>query len=51
MDIANSENGEAIKEQTPGADNKIDEIDIDLNDPEVSDAATKIQAQFRGHQA
>merc|ERR1712157_606292 len=28
-----------------------EEIDIDLEDPEVGDAALKIQSQFRGHQA
>ena len=28
-----------------------EEIDIDLNDPEVAAAATKIQAGFKGHQA
>ena len=26
-----------------------EEVDIDLNDPEVAAAATKIQAGFRGH--
>lgn len=26
-----------------------EEVDIDLNDPEVANAATKIQAGFRGH--
>lgn len=29
---------------------KEEEVDIDLNDPEVEKAATKIQAGFRGHQ-
>lgn len=28
-----------------------EEIDIDLNDPEVADAAMKIQAGFRGFKA
>ena len=28
-----------------------EEIDIDLNDPNVDAAATKIQAGFRGHKA
>ena len=28
-----------------------EEVDIDLNDPEVDKAASKIQAGFRGHQA
>merc|ERR1711892_1611974 len=27
-----------------------EEVDIDLNDPDVTDAAVKIQAAFRGHQ-
>lgn len=26
-----------------------EELDIDLNDPELNKAATKIQATFRGH--
>lgn len=26
-----------------------EELDIDLSDPELNKAATKIQAQFRGH--
>lgn len=26
-------------------------LDIDMNDPELNKAATKIQAQFRGHLA
>ena len=30
---------------------KEEEVDIDLNDPEVGDAALKIQAGFKGHQA
>ena len=46
----NSNNLKVNKANNSGTDDKIDEIDIDLNDPEVSDAATKIQAQFRGHQ-
>ena len=32
--------------QTPGAE----EIDIDLNDPDVEAAAVKIQASFKGYQ-
>lgn len=28
-----------------------EELDIDLNDPELHRAATKIQASFRGHKA
>lgn len=28
-----------------------EELDIDLNDPELNKAATKIQASFRGHKA
>lgn len=30
--------------------NGAEEVDIDLNDPEVQKAASKIQAGFRGHQ-
>ena len=36
------------EEQSPAAEEE--EIDIDLNDPEVGNAAVKIQAGFRGHQ-
>lgn len=28
-----------------------EEVDIDLSDPELNKAATKIQATFRGHRA
>lgn len=28
-----------------------EELDIDMNDPELHKAATKIQASFRGHKA
>lgn len=28
-----------------------EELDIDLSDPELNKAATKIQASFRGHKA
>lgn len=28
-----------------------EELDIDMNDPELNRAATKIQASFRGHKA
>jgi len=28
-----------------------EELDIDLGDPELNKAATKIQASFRGHKA
>ena len=30
---------------------EVEEIDIDLEDPEVGKAAVKIQSSFRGHQA
>lgn len=35
---------------TPTQEEK-EEVDIDLNDPEVDKAATKIQAGFKGMQA
>ena len=34
--------------QQTGGDNE-EEVDIDLNDPSVAEAAVKIQATFRGH--
>ena len=42
-DSAPAEGNEQPKEEN-------EEIDIDLEDPEVADAAVKIQAGFRGHQ-
>ena len=38
---------ETPAEETPA---EAEEVDIDLNDPEVAKAATTIQASFRGHQ-
>merc|ERR1711997_1056021 len=41
-----------MKEHETIKENVIEEeIDIDLDDPEVGDAALKIQAGFKGHQA
>lgn len=39
------------KEEAPVEEGKSEEVDIDLNDPQVNQAATKIQAGFRGHKA
>ena len=39
-----------IQEESPEQVEKEEEIDIDLNDPDVENAATMIQAGFRGHQ-
>ena len=42
--------GDAEAEPSADADKGgEEEIDIDLDDPEVAQAATKIQASFRGH--
>merc|ERR1712228_911005 len=40
-----------MKEEKENKKIEEDEIDIDLDDPEVADAALKIQAGFKGHQA
>ena len=45
------ETQEAEKPETEGEAKQEEEVDIDLNDPEVDKAASKIQAGFRGHQA
>lgn len=39
----------APKSSEPIPTSKEEEIDIDLNDPEVNAAAVKIQAGFKGH--
>lgn len=42
---------EPTEPPAPGGQEAVeDEIDIDLNDPDVGAAALKIQAGFRGHQ-
>ncbi|KAJ8315978.1 hypothetical protein KUTeg_005992 [Tegillarca granosa] len=46
-EFAKLQNESSDKKPTEGED----EVDIDLNDPEVADAALKIQAGFRGHKA
>lgn len=38
-----------FQEKTDDSKEKEEDIDIDLTDPEVEKAATKIQAGFRGH--
>ena len=43
-------NGQDDKAKSIG-DGKEDEIDIDLDDPDLEKAATKIQAGFKGHRA
>ena len=42
---------EQISEQEPISEQELADIDIDLTDPEVEQAATKIQAGFRGIKA
>ena len=39
------------QEEEPGTKDEKEEIDIDLDDPEVAKAATKIQSGFKGHKA
>ena len=38
-----------MKEKNQSSALEEDSVDIDLNDPDVENAATKIQAGFRGH--
>ena len=49
------ENKDKTSEEKPADEqklsNEIEDIDIDLDDPEVGNAALKIQSSFRGHQA
>lgn len=42
---------EAQQEATEGKKEDEEEIDLDLNDPELAQAALKIQSGFRGHMA
>ena len=53
--IAESSLGESEEPKNVDAketvDNKIEDVDIDLNDPDVEHAATKIQAGFKGMKA
>lgn len=42
---------EAQQEETEGKKEDEEEIDLDLNDPELAQAALKIQSGFRGHLA
>lgn len=41
----------SVQDIATGGETDSDIIDIDLNDPEVEQAAFKIQAGFRGHLA
>lgn len=47
-EIKEKEATEKVEEPKTGGDNE-EEVDIDLNDPSVAEAAVKIQATFRGH--
>merc|ERR1711974_198229 len=51
MKINSDKSGELEVVKTEASDDTAEVIDIDLTDPDVEAAATKIQAGFKGHKA